>query len=284
MSETSYKSILELIKSLETQAGTLEKGQMSRKEVEAMLHNSRELYDRLVILRYKAFEDSVKDKRSGPASEKTTAAVAPKENKRKSPLTFQLNFDQQAQMTAQENIIPRNQMSLIDAIEEEESEAAKKKIEEKVVPSGIAENTMATEKEVAENDEREKPAPDTVAIEKKMGEGPLFEEPGAEKEKNLNELLAADKEHRSLAKKLQDRPIEDLKKAIPLNQRFLFTNDLFNGEDQAYNDAVEKLNGMADIQKAEALLRDLSDRYEWKWSSDPVRHFVSMVERRHKPA
>ena len=85
----------------------------------------------------------------------------------------------------------------------------------------------------------------------------------------------------SLADKLRERPITDLTTAIGLNERFVFSNDLFDGNMEAFNQAVNELNHMENIDHAERFLNEqIIVRYDWDVESETVQNFIMLVKRR----
>ncbi len=85
----------------------------------------------------------------------------------------------------------------------------------------------------------------------------------------------------SLASKLKKTKIEDLKSAVALNQRFLFSNELFNGNMEAFNRALNELNHLENMDEALRYIDlQLSKNYNWKKDSDTVGEFLALIERR----
>lgn len=75
--------------------------------------------------------------------------------------------------------------------------------------------------------------------------------------------------------------LSDLKKAFGINERFLFANELFNGDMSAFTQAVEELNHLESMGDAERLLSEnLSQKYKWDEESETVLQFRSTVTRR----
>jgi hypothetical protein len=65
---------------------------------------------------------------------------------------------------------------------------------------------------------------------------------------SLNEKL---KEERvEVATALQGSPIRDLKKAIGINDRFLFVNDLFRGDENMYERSIKTINGFSYLSRS----------------------------------
>lgn len=60
----------------------------------------------------------------------------------------------------------------------------------------------------------------------------------------------------TVADKLEQAPVADLRKAIALSQKFWFVAELFNGDRKLYEDAIDALNGMDSFPAAEAFLRE----------------------------
>ena len=73
------------------------------------------------------------------------------------------------------------------------------------------------------------------------------------------------------------RIITDLKKAIGLNDRFRFRNDLFNKDEKLMLDTIEALNGLATMSDAKAYL---SARFTWKEDDATVVYFYEILERK----
>lgn len=96
---------------------------------------------------------------------------------------------------------------------------------------------------------------------------------------DLNEKNKRDDD--SLASKLKKTKIDDLKSAVALNQRFLFSNELFGGNMEAFNRALNELNHLENMDEALRYIDlQLSKNYNWKKDSETVVDFLSLIERR----
>ncbi|HQU99775.1 MAG: hypothetical protein JNK61_08900 [Bacteroidia bacterium] len=84
----------------------------------------------------------------------------------------------------------------------------------------------------------------------------------------------------SIADKLNSRKIADLKKAIGINEKFLFINELFEGSLASYNEHIEKINVAADVHHAHAIIDALISKYAWDGSLSIVKQFKDLVDRR----
>lgn len=244
MDTNAYRSMKELIDNLQSKLARLEGGQLAASELENLVQESRELYERLVVLRYKALEKQIIGSvKEAPVVLEKKQEVA--EEKVEVP-TFKINMSNPVKT-------PTSQTSILDA-EVPEMKETKEEIKPVVEPK------LET-----------KQAP--VAVEEKLSSSTDIG--------SLNEKLSQQQQKVSLAEKLQKKPISDLKTAIGLNQKFLFMNDLFEGENTAYNEAVNQLNSMSSMDDAKNLLLSLGTKYNWDLESESVVQFTELVERRY---
>jgi hypothetical protein len=97
--------------------------------------------------------------------------------------------------------------------------------------------------------------------------------------KELNEKLK--EQTREIAQKLQEVPIRDLRKAIGINDRYLYINDLFNGDEAMFERSVKTLNQFSILPEAEFWMqRELRIKLGWKEDNALVQQFVQLVRRR----
>ncbi|NOY95002.1 MAG: hypothetical protein GXO81_01250 [Chlorobi bacterium] len=94
------------------------------------------------------------------------------------------------------------------------------------------------------------------------------------KEKSVNDMISGSSGN--LEYKLSNRPLSSLESAIGINDRFLFTRELFDGNGEDFNSALVKLDSMNSIQEAVAYLRD---NFKWKKNETSLK-FISLVKRR----
>lgn len=101
----------------------------------------------------------------------------------------------------------------------------------------------------------------------------------ATKEESLNEKLRVEKIE--LGNKLQESPIRDLKKAIGINDRYLFINELFRGDETMYERSLKTINGFNILPEAQYWIqRELKVKLGWNEQSEAVYHFDQLVKRR----
>ena len=79
----------------------------------------------------------------------------------------------------------------------------------------------------------------------------------------------------------QNTRIEGITSAISLNQRFLFTNNLFGGNIQAFSHALDEIELCKDFSEAkELILKKYVPRYMWDITGAEAEEFIEIVKRR----
>ncbi len=107
----------------------------------------------------------------------------------------------------------------------------------------------------------------------------LHETLSTDKASSLNDRLKQEKTE--LSQVLQDSSIKDLKKAIGLNDRFLYINELFRGDEVMYERSIKTINGFTIYPEAEYWIkRELKLKLGWNDSNPTVKQFDHLVRRR----
>jgi hypothetical protein len=100
-------------------------------------------------------------------------------------------------------------------------------------------------------------------------------------EESVYDRMSKTKTDVSIAEKMQTKSVEDLQKSIGINERFLFLNELFNGNPQHYTEAITRLNSFTNLQDAKAFLNEnLSVKYAWNKQSTAYTELLKLIERR----
>ena len=85
---------------------------------------------------------------------------------------------------------------------------------------------------------------------------------------------------RSLGPKIPSERIENLKAAISINEKFMFINELFDGNLREYNETVETLNGFKNLDQAADFLDLMRKKNFWNTGSNAFKKLKELVERR----
>ena len=98
-------------------------------------------------------------------------------------------------------------------------------------------------------------------------------------QESINDKLRQGKTE--LMEVLKETPVKDLRKAIGINDRFLFINDLFRGDETMYERSIKTINNFSIYAEAEYWInRELKVKLGWPAEHPTVDHFVQLVRRR----
>lgn len=98
-------------------------------------------------------------------------------------------------------------------------------------------------------------------------------------EESLNDKLRQAKTE--LVERLKETPVKDLRKAIGINDRFLFINELFHGDESTYERSIKTINNFNIYPEAEYWInRELKVKLGWNNDNSTVKHFDQLVKRR----
>jgi hypothetical protein len=127
-----------------------------------------------------------------------------------------------------------------------------------------------------------------------MGGDPLIEVPTLSHQPNnreINDLIGTtstsinDKlkttNPAELGAVLKSSPVKELRKAIGVNDRFVFINELFRGDEAMYERSIKTINNFRILPEAQYWMeRELKIKLGWDDSREIVQHFYQLVKRR----
>ena len=238
---SDYKNLKDLTKSLTNGINKLESGKLDPNELTSLLEDARTLHERITVLQYLAFEKEVKVKE----------VKKQKREPKKQQGSFELNFG--APEIIEETSIEDQYESKTDELDED-------------TPANQTNLLDAIEEHVEDVDAEE----DSKDISEKTN---------LDNSTSINDTFASGTSEKTVADKLSRQPIKDLKSAIGLNQKFLLMNDLFDGENELFNNAINKINAFNTLPEAIVFIEgELSSA--WDKENSSVLNFMDLVERR----
>ena len=96
---------------------------------------------------------------------------------------------------------------------------------------------------------------------------------------SINDSLKGKKTE--VSEQLTSMPVKDLRKAIGINDRFLYINDLFRGDEAMYERSIKTINGFSIWPEAEYWIkRELKTKLGWTDDNETVKQFDQLVKRR----
>lgn len=254
--EHNHTPLADLIAELQAALAELDAGTLEVERMDALTERSRELYERLVVLRYKAFEQFAKGDGEGDfriggevdeAQTDLLSAIEEIETEQKPPInpTPELfSFEPPAPAPAPEQE-PEPEPAIASAPEPEVEDVPEPEPESEPVVTFIPETEPELEVEGAPEPEPE-PTPAVDA----QGHAPQEDSP-------IHEQLATDEE--SLVERLERAPLAQIKGSISLNQKFLLINELFDGDSGWYDQVIGQLDQAGDRAAAFALVDGLGE-------------------------
>ncbi|HKK38158.1 MAG TPA: hypothetical protein VJ949_01940 [Cryomorphaceae bacterium] len=236
-------TIQDIINQLEELGAKLEAGRLGSEEVIEMADLSRDLYERLVVIRHKSYEDLIREERNAEVVEEPAAG----------PLDETLE-PETPPVSSEKEVIT-------EAISEKEPEPNSDRDVEvtgPVIPMGSAEIS-----------------PNQISLIDSIEEIKRMEQ-------SLNDKFQEKSEEKSLAQRLKQKPIEDLTSSIGINMKFRFITQLFNEDKAAFEVSVQKLNSFGSYIEADEYIQNtLSEQYGWNPKDPVVKELIDLAQRRY---
>jgi len=246
------------LEGLLSQTQNLEKGGQSLHQIDKdlLLEKTRALYEQMMALEDVRQEEKAPE----PAPEEGVPAVeeiaeTDVEEKEITPET-PTGENQETPVVEPEETIPEPETEKIPVTEEKAVEpvAEEESVEEKPEPVEKTEKSVETPKTTLD----------------------LFSEAPPE---TLGDTLTAT-EKPAVADSLQMSGINDLREAIGINDKFLFINELFNGDLERYNRVIDELNGFSGLSGAQTYLTELQVQYQWVENGPAYQKLNVLLERK----
>ena len=149
-------------------------------------------------------------------------------------------------------------------IEEEEEDEVSDTEEEDPITDSLSDTAVDSKKEVSEKEEDSGIRAYRIIRESIPTLGDMLEQ----------------SEDKSLAARLQRKPVSDLITAIGINDKFLFLNELFGGSMEKYNKSIRSLNSFSTLLGAKTYMSELQIEFQWDCTSDAYKKLNDLVERR----
>jgi hypothetical protein len=228
----------------------LEKGELEVSELLYLEDAARALYEKSIILKYKAFENRSSAPRSAKVEINEPDPV-PEIAEANEPEGFDFGiFDQEEPAPNAEEPSAMSVESVMDPI-----------------PS-----VVEPEKEIEEHF--------SVSTSESSEENEVIKEVRVEHSVSSVSESKGQPDN-SLAGRLAGGKLNSLIGAFGLNQRLQFINELFDGSSEIFSDAIKALDSQPDLQTARGKLADYASQFNWDPKDETVLEFVSFVNRRY---
>ncbi len=249
--QNNLKSAIERLQEAEKIIkNVINKGELSAIDRDMILEKLRNTYETVLL----GIQSPLKDAQPN---------IPSKKEQTKEPVQTEVEETIQKQVQPkdeEETVVSSENISTITQPQAEKEEDELVELEEESAP--------AQEFESAEDDENQKPKTSAEIIgEKYQG-----------KRKFRNESLAGDK--KDVATKLQNKPIVDLSKSIGINDKFMYTKELFHGNAELYAKTIAKLNDFTDMNDAMFFIQE---NFDWDSKNEAANQLIELVRRKLMP-
>lgn len=270
----------ELVSAIENGLKKISKGNITRIELEETVASSRELYERLLIVRYKVYENSilaveeseeleVVDKETEVKKEEETI---PEENK-----DLEFFFEDTAKDKSDETII-RFDLFATPEIESEEKVLPSAEPDEAILPK---ENTPTFD--LIKEDLQEEVLEKEIIAALKEIENTAID--SAETSKEFKEIAedASDlfpklmKIEKAITQNYQVMTLETLIGSFTLNERLQFINELFDGSSDLFSSAIKRLDALDNRDSARSVIAEYAAENNWDLDGEVVEDFMLKI-------
>lgn len=309
-----------LISSLQIALENLEKGTISRTEIEQMTNDARELYERLVVLRFKAYEQlthSSFEKEvslSADVSNEVQETLIAKEALVETPASgaFDFSLFEEAAVAAPiaETVAPVTETvapavvetvaPVAETVVEPVAVETSAPIEMEVATPEVEEHISVTTSEVViDNQEFEKTQEVHSIVEETPVATTVIEtqttsyEAVAPKEEAVSApstgfqagvhpyVPAIKKVEQNIRGNYSIVPLETLVGSFTLGEKLQFINQLFNGSSEAFSSAIKKLDGLSGMDEARNVVAEIVASNGWDIEGEATEEFLLKVCRRY---
>lgn len=96
---------------------------------------------------------------------------------------------------------------------------------------------------------------------------------------SLHDKLHNNAEDTSIGNKFESNPVKDLKKAIGINDRFTYINELFNGSKTEYEVFIEEISKFEDKDSALSFFQNTINNQQWDINKPSFKSLSSLINR-----
>jgi hypothetical protein len=255
MGKTSFKSLEQISSYISEKINQLNNGQLNTSEIEDLTVNAQELYERLIVIRHKSYETF---------GESNSTVVEEKPEVIQEVIEKPIQISEEPEQSVEEilgEISPMMSFDFSEPISETKSEVINPIIETVVEEEDIESELM-----------------NSASSEPKIENSSSLNDSMSNNTSSLNDSY---KSSGSLADRLTNSKISDLKSAIGINEKFAFITELFGGSNEIYNESIHNLNSCNDATEAQNILNELSNSNNWNLDSKTVASFIELLDRRY---
>lgn len=268
---TNLSALKVTIEAIQAAYEKLENGKISSEELEILLEQSRELYDRAVILRYKSYEEKVFPTYEAHSKQQTEISLEKEAAHEFTEIEAAVVSVDRVEMPFEvaekvmENPIMEEIPSFDFSLFDDSSEEAKHEVLEEEAIEHIS-VTATSEEEFGLHEE--KIVMEQVTITPVSEENQRFLARYSKTDiNNMNQILMS--------------KLDTLIGSFGLNERLQYINELFNGSSEHFSEAVKIIDNQSNIEEALLKTSVYANQFNWENDSETVEEFVIKIKRRY---
>lgn len=299
---TNLNTLETTLKAIEQAINALKNGQLTEEELAQFVEDSKELYEKAIVLRYKAYEEKVfgtnkptahLEENSHNNSEDLVVETAAEETEAPSfefglfePMNETLD-EEVSEIVVDEELEEENEMDFEQATIFETASAIEIPISELPIELELEVNTPSiasfeeAQDETIEDEDEFFPenTSETNSSEEYSSEPylkPSENRPDTSAiHSNLVQISTRVASHAGMMK------LETLIGSFGLNERLQYINELFDGSSEGFSEAIKTIDHSLDLNQAIDAITGYANQHQWDLESETVEDFIVKVKRRY---
>lgn len=233
-----------------------------------LIQDARELHEGTVLLSYLVYNE---DETPAPVQEDP---ILPFEEASNQPVSIDSFINNEKESSEEEELIN----ALDSAIANTNLEVERSMPEPEIIQEIEAvKNIIQEEEQIQSSTEEEIPTQEELNADLETSISSVISMHSSEN--TFSEKIQV--EDNSLAARLAKKKIENLSSAIGINEKFLFTNELFDGNTEQFLKEIGVLNQQNSMEQANQYLEGLAVKNEWNVEEQPYLKLVALVGRKY---
>jgi hypothetical protein len=279
-----------IITSIQSHFSHLNAGEISAEEMNELVDLTRELHDRMVILRYKSYEQQVfgvQNKETDIAQHSFSTEVSTTEFVSESNVETIVETDEPE---LEEEKTPENPIFDFNLFDENPAESTSEKptefdlfgsgSEEELIAEKVETNDFEAVQESSNQIEEESIVPE-VNIEKPV-ETPVEQqttptEITEDADRFFSKIPSLED---SMGSRMMIPKLSSLVGSFGFNEKLQCISELFGDSSEAFNSAIQQLDIQSDFAAAKSLMQTIAKENHWDLEKEITIEFVQKVERR----
>jgi hypothetical protein len=275
---SSFDTKDSLLESVNSLFHSLNKGELSVNELETLVNQTRELYERAIVVRHKAYEKTL-----GKVEETVVVPVAKVEETiiEEIPEIIVEEKEEIVEEQVKEEEQPTFDMSfsLFDELESESKPI--EEVKEEVIITETVQMTETVVEPIVEPVIEIKE--EIVAVVEPVIETVVTPEPVKVVNQGPKDVFdkMLEVSDNSLGSQLMAKKLDSLNGAFGLNEKLQMTHELFDGSSETFYQAIQLFDTLDDFAQAKDVLNKFKEEFSWNLESALITEFVQKIARRY---